>query len=449
MALPTTNLALTAVRTALGEDTYSLFELGTSANINKWSANKPIRLAGEGTPDWPHGTNNRHGLSIVNNWEYLQPRGGSYGGVVDEPVRLGDFRAYNHSALPCIYTLGQNMNDLDPTGGISGNTLHFKAYAASGNYELSSTELGLNDWYFGIKAVCGGVTYYRTTSTVLSFGESQAVNYDASINNPATPSFVDAPYHIGTVNWYGIISSTIKNTWSTTPPAEHYQLPHGSTAGIACSSEGSFVVSPWLVTPDATDLSWDWDETTSHIASYIYTSFGYWETISKPDWITFKVYTDSGMGTELVNPNLWGNGNYIIIHPTEANYGVARSGSVIIGDPSGPQITINVDQTGYIVTTYVWVSPVGDSPPYTIDGNSHGMSDGNDAFNLNFEHGFIGDSWKGWSISASPSGVSASAGPTNPAGVRLRTGITATKAGTLSGNIQPGDVVTISIDNVV
>lgn len=116
MALATTNLALSTVRTALGYTAdWSLFNIGTSSLINKWSRFKPVRAAGLGETVYvrPRGddgncgfilptlTGNSGTAGVYTNsgvWGYAQPRGGSPGGSPDEPVRLGDFRGYEHSS---------------------------------------------------------------------------------------------------------------------------------------------------------------------------------------------------------------------------------------------------------------------------------------------------------------------------------------------------------------
>ena len=113
MALATTNLALSTVRTALGYTAdWSLFNIGTSSLINKWSRYKPTRGATGSSTFWkgsdgncgfilPTLTGNSGNAGVYTNsgvWGYAQPQGGSPGGTPDEPVRLGDFRGYEHSS---------------------------------------------------------------------------------------------------------------------------------------------------------------------------------------------------------------------------------------------------------------------------------------------------------------------------------------------------------------
>lgn len=93
MALPTTAISISAVKTALSSISYDLGTLCRDSNVNPWSRYKPGYLKADATAD-----------KFV---ERVTPRGASYtdprGNNVDsgtplEVFRLGDFRGYNHSA---------------------------------------------------------------------------------------------------------------------------------------------------------------------------------------------------------------------------------------------------------------------------------------------------------------------------------------------------------------
>jgi hypothetical protein len=132
-ALGTNNISVSLVKNTLGESTYSVFLLATSALINMWSRFKPTRGVNNGeltlnnNTFWK-GSDGRCGFNLPiwssgiiyspTTWGYLQPRGGSYGGTPDEPGRLGDFRGYFHdnTLAPPFYS---NQSDnivrtLDP-----------------------------------------------------------------------------------------------------------------------------------------------------------------------------------------------------------------------------------------------------------------------------------------------------------------------------------------------
>ena len=101
MALSSTNVKFSDVKTALGEETNSLKGLCTSNKINKWSLWKPIQKSsninsvtdiynsncGFDIVEVKNGTISRNTISI-EDWEYAKPTSN---------FRLGDFRNYNHS----------------------------------------------------------------------------------------------------------------------------------------------------------------------------------------------------------------------------------------------------------------------------------------------------------------------------------------------------------------
>lgn len=80
-ALATTNLTTMMVRNALGETVNKVKELCTSTKINPWALYKPAYYGG-------NGNNSRSGVDPTN-----YP-------MAEDGYRLGDFRGYNHDALP-------------------------------------------------------------------------------------------------------------------------------------------------------------------------------------------------------------------------------------------------------------------------------------------------------------------------------------------------------------
>jgi hypothetical protein len=102
-ALPLTGISTSMVAQAIGEGSNDVGTLCKSTKINKWSAWKPI-ASPLGTLTQVDVENAGYGLTRVNAmqfpWEisYIKPRGGAH----NEPFRLGDFRNYNHSALPPV-----------------------------------------------------------------------------------------------------------------------------------------------------------------------------------------------------------------------------------------------------------------------------------------------------------------------------------------------------------
>lgn len=123
MALPTTGITTTLVAQTIGEASNDVGTLCSSTKINKWSKWKPIRYSKSS------GLIVSEFFGAGNNWGVIKPaaRVGGTGGDYDvknaiinaatldlwthdkptgtyiSPYRLGDFRNYNHSAIPFIY----------------------------------------------------------------------------------------------------------------------------------------------------------------------------------------------------------------------------------------------------------------------------------------------------------------------------------------------------------
>lgn len=145
MALGSTNISISLVKSTLGETIDNLYSLGKSLEVNKWSKYKPVI----GT--WPIGNSGIYGIDVVDNWTYKQP------GFAGEPIRLGDFRQYKHNALPVfeltVYPSGTQLNVDTFTFGLTAN-----------ENDITIENLLIDEWFFGVKV---DSTYY---STVYSLG---------------------------------------------------------------------------------------------------------------------------------------------------------------------------------------------------------------------------------------------------------------------------------------
>ena len=172
MALGTTNIAMSAVRTLLGESAWTLSGLCTSDKINKWAKYKPVR----GT--YPQSSISTYGIDVMDDWAYIQP---------NSVYRLGDFRQYNHEALPPIkltmYPDATQLNEED---------LNFAIEISED--DLSLENLGIHwvdpeGYYFCIKV---GGTYYPA---VAALGEAGG----DLVSIPISTS--------GTYNWEALITT--------------------------------------------------------------------------------------------------------------------------------------------------------------------------------------------------------------------------------------------------
>lgn len=99
MALPDTGITTTLVGTTLGVATRNVGNLCRSESVNKWAKNKPIQL--DKVTGVTEVERQAAGYGINVQGSYDQPRGKNE--YYDEPYRLGDFRGYNHQALPPVW----------------------------------------------------------------------------------------------------------------------------------------------------------------------------------------------------------------------------------------------------------------------------------------------------------------------------------------------------------
>jgi hypothetical protein len=104
MALPTTDISISAVKAVLSESTNNLSELCTSANLNQWAKYKPAKY-GIGNDAWSENAVARGAASATQGY------------------RLGDFRGYNHDATPPLrfYATGYSLVKLLDTLDNGGN----------------------------------------------------------------------------------------------------------------------------------------------------------------------------------------------------------------------------------------------------------------------------------------------------------------------------------------
>lgn len=177
--IPTTNITTSLVRDTLGETSESaggagnnVGKLCTSPNINMWSKRKPVGLpviacqdfdTGQSFyyKDWWKGEYGDCGIScnritftyadaikILSNiqlintqtWNYNCPTGGA-----DSPFRIGDFRGYDHDAVPCIALYsGYSFNTFYNDG--SGYSLEIDVDGGNGVSNLQLVDLTGIDW---------------------------------------------------------------------------------------------------------------------------------------------------------------------------------------------------------------------------------------------------------------------------------------------------------------
>jgi hypothetical protein len=355
MALGTTNIDIVTVRNTLGESTYALFALGTSANINKWSRYKPIRDAGDGS-NWPAGSNSKYGLNLPTNWNYLQPQGGSPGGSPDEPVRLGDFRGYEHDkdvAGPVIWcTSGNAVVPASITPNITGSgcvaTFVANMNTVSASVRILLSDLGYGSYYWGVKVG----SYYKTFGTV-SDGTNLSFDLTLDLSDPDNPTFLGFPSPVsmdpGTITWKLFISSASATSWTSSEPSGYIEFPGGTgeTWGSkTIKSQGTFTLTHWISAPDdETSFGWDWDEGgyAYYEVSHIVTSNDNWHIDTIPTGFGIK---DSGGADMTVGGGPYSSGAEIRIFPTANNntYSAIGPSSFVFHDTDHNEFEIEVVQ---------------------------------------------------------------------------------------------------------
>lgn len=153
--IPNTGVSTTVVGQELGVATRNVRELCTSSNINKWSKHKPVKFNGDtqANPNWYKANDGFCGLSVgwssasdssltnlvnaykAGTWNYIPPTGGP-----TYPYRLGDFRGYNHKAVPFIGT------KLKKGSEFKVNLMVTKALTFNAYYNFDSTTVQITDF---------------------------------------------------------------------------------------------------------------------------------------------------------------------------------------------------------------------------------------------------------------------------------------------------------------
>lgn len=407
MALGNTNIYLSAVRTYLSYVAdWSLFNICTSALINKWSKYKPVRAAGSGETinPRPQGDDGMYGLTLDDAWTYNQPQGGSWGGGTDEPGRLGDFRGYEHSKLLAFPTIQCRDTDLAPifvpvlypTGSPYIQQLKFRGYENIGasSVLIKPSDIGLEDYYYGVHFHFDGASWWKTfgqvhdladTGTgfgisaelVVSWGSPHYANFP-SITTPAS----------GTCEWWLFISSAPTSgppyIWDNAAPAGLILLPQ-DTDGVNTfiNTGATFDVADYIVVvDDYNKVTWlYWEHDSYGAGSYLGGIVTCPNIGGNPDF-TIDATTDweakiFDAGAPIVNPLFWATGMELRLYPKVENYGDAFSEIITLRVPGGgffeiecwqggtgtpPQIQVYIETTdtdGWYVTTPTFSNTLG------------------------------------------------------------------------------------------
>lgn len=161
MALPTTNLTITDIKTVLGATTNKVSDLCTHPNINMWSRRKPVQDNRTKVPfdEVGNGNNNDFGLTIpaytgddTKLTTYNRPT---------SMFRIGDFRGYNHDAHPPIIIQPQPSQ-------LEKKEQTITAIRVIGDDNITLEDLGLR---LGVQ-VYGGTKFYIGSASARNNGGS-------------------------------------------------------------------------------------------------------------------------------------------------------------------------------------------------------------------------------------------------------------------------------------
>lgn len=229
MALPTSGISVSMVKSAIGAGTNNVGQLCTHPNINKWSKKKPVILdsvAPDRSSSWWRSTSGNCGLIIPNfssisalishveangaDWAYQKPTGGS-----TSPYRLGDFGGYEHTARRTFSpnTPAQQYHKDTTYAPISMNTI------TPSQYELSPSDIGnafnIGNMYFGVALSQGGAYKHITeVDTIMGAG-------GGGIELPIS-TFTQGVYNI-----YMIAATIKKTTFDSTATGVFIPIPNG------------------------------------------------------------------------------------------------------------------------------------------------------------------------------------------------------------------------------
>jgi len=144
MALGNTGISTAVIKNAIGESSNVLRVLCRSDRVNRYSKHKPVSGV------WPKSSNNQYALSVPafvwgshQDWTYAKP---------SSEYREGDFRKYEHAALPPIglkagsFTTEYNIRASD--GAIMP---HITWIDAVSDYYLTLKDFYLEGYYLGIE----------------------------------------------------------------------------------------------------------------------------------------------------------------------------------------------------------------------------------------------------------------------------------------------------------
>lgn len=218
-------ISIGEVSNLIGAGTNDIGALCTSSNINKWARYKPVVNASLDSSNDGKGGDGNYGFAIVtatslstlvssfdnvmNGWTYVKPSGGA-----SSPYRLGDFRGYNHRALPPIGDFAEVA-----THSVS-TELQLTALSSEDStvvplYDVAAMKVSGNAPYFGVAIKIGSDAFDWVTN-------SERFNGAGSIKIPA--DYFPANKNGQTVTVYPILSTVARTSKAASQPTSKFCL---------------------------------------------------------------------------------------------------------------------------------------------------------------------------------------------------------------------------------
>lgn len=229
MALGTTGITTAAVGTALGSSSRDVGTLCKHSAINKWAKGKPVPYPSDtGVTDHERrfcnqgfDLNSVTSISISQllssaqankDWTYIKPSGGA-----NSPYRLGDFRGYNHNAVPPY-----NFNSFPVNVETTGST-------ANASFRIlidSNAELKLSDFvHFENYGNFSGWRYAIAYKKSNWNAADTRFAYGSSVSTSSNEIIIDVTFpEAGT---YTVLPVITKETGVTSDAMESIYLPNG------------------------------------------------------------------------------------------------------------------------------------------------------------------------------------------------------------------------------
>jgi hypothetical protein len=356
MALGTTNITTTTVKTLFGVASSVWSVLCTLASVNKWSRYKPVRGV------WPQDDSGYYGFNLgaanPNKWDYLQP---------NNNYRIGDFRGYEHNKAntdPPVYADNTSASgnfqpsvkdaNVNPTQG----SWRFGKNLTHDNIRILPADLNLASYYWGVKLVSPSASaYYKTLGNL---NDDAVFTFDMKFDNPGSAIFVNFPQNwtSGSWSWQLFISSTQASTWTSTAPSNLIYLP--TDTGIArLISAGTFTMLHYVVfgigsytailalpsaggnfayTAGSMTSGYDYGKVNTNSGGVFTVDIG------GNSWIHYAVY-DSTNSTRLTDPSSWIDGCCLRVW-CDLNNGNSRSPDIYL-NASDASYNFTVNQAGH------------------------------------------------------------------------------------------------------